>query len=101
LAVVDTLGAEFCVEALEKPLSLPADRRSSIPTRAKPVTSTTFTGTLERHKITISMEGKGPATWTTSSSSGCGGSFKYEGVYLKRLPSVRRGQGRIGSWLAS
>ena len=28
----NTLGAEFCVEALDEALSLPADRRSSIPT---------------------------------------------------------------------
>ena len=38
------------------------------------------------------------ATWTTSSSSGCGG-LKYEEVYLNAYASVAEAKDGIGSWL--
>ena len=63
----NTLGAEFCVEALARngrPEIFNTDQGSQF-------TSEDFTGTLKEHGITISMDGKGGA-WTTSLSSGCG-----------------------------
>jgi Integrase core domain/HTH-like domain len=74
-----TLDADFCVEALEDALS--RDGRPEIfnTGQASQFTSDDFTGTLKRHGVTISMDGKslpprrrGAGAWTTSSSSGCG-----------------------------
>src|SRR6201988_273056 len=75
----NTLGAEFCVEALEEALSQYGRPEIFNTDQGSQFTSDDFTDTLERHAITISMDGKslpsrkrGAATWTTSSSSGCG-----------------------------
>ena len=61
-------------------------------------TSDDFTGTLERHKVTISMDGKGrymdnifvERLWR---------SLKYEEVYLNAYASVAEAKAGIGSWL--
>jgi hypothetical protein len=61
-------------------------------------TSDDFTGTLERHKVTISMDGKGrymdnifvERLWR---------SLKYEEVYLKDYASVAEAKAGIVSWL--
>src|SRR3954453_7982440 len=37
--------------------------------------------------------------WTTSSSSGCGGSLKYEEVYLNAYATVAEAKAGIGCWL--
>jgi putative transposase len=76
----NTLGAEFwCRGARESARALRPARDlqyRSEPALAKaggsPFTSEDFTGTLKRHEISISIDGRGVA-WTTSSSSGCGG----------------------------
>ena len=62
-------------------------------------TSDDFTGTLEHHKVTISMDGKGrymdnifiERLWR---------SLKYEEVYLNAYASVAEAKIGIGSWLA-
>jgi putative transposase len=55
----NTLGAEFCVEALEDALCR-YDRPEIFNTdQGSQFTSGDFTGTLERHGVTISMDGKG------------------------------------------
>src|SRR5882672_10590107 len=55
----NTLGAEFCVEALEEALSLHGRPEIFNTDQGSQFTSDDFTGTLERHEVTISMDGKG------------------------------------------
>jgi putative transposase len=55
----NTLGAEFCVEALEEALSLHGRPEIFNSDQGSQFTSDDFTGTLGRHKVTISMDGKG------------------------------------------
>jgi transposase InsO family protein len=55
----NTLGAEFCVEALEEALSHYGRPEIFNTDQGSQFTSDDFTGTLERHKVTISMDGKG------------------------------------------
>src|SRR6516162_1349359 len=92
----NTLGAEFCVEALEEALGR-YDRPEIFNTdQGSQFTSDDFTGTLERHKVTISMDGKGrymdnifvERLWR---------SLKYEEVYLKAYASVAEAKAGIGS----
>ena len=89
----NTLGAEFCVEALEEALS-EYDRPEIFNTdQGSQFTSDDFTGTLKDHGITISMDGKGRCMdnifverlWR---------SLKYEEVYLHAYAGVAEGQGR-------
>jgi putative transposase len=94
----NTLGAEFCVEALEEALSLHGRPEIFNSDQGSQFTSDDFTGTLERHKVTISMDGKGrymdnifvERLWR---------SLKYEEVYLKAYSSVAEAKAGIGSWL--
>src|ERR1700694_5514727 len=55
----NTLGAEFCVEALEEALSQYGRPKIFNTDQGSQFTSDDFTGTLKRHAITISMDGKG------------------------------------------
>ena len=55
----NTLGAEFCVEALEEALSRYGRPEIFNTDQGSQFTSDDFTGTLKRHGITISMDGKG------------------------------------------
>ena len=75
----NTLGADFCVEALEEALARYGQPEIFNTDQGRQFTSDDFTGTLKNHGITISMDGKslpprrrGVGAWTTSSSSGCG-----------------------------
>jgi putative transposase len=94
----NTLGAEFCVEALEEALSLHGRPEIFNTDQGSQFTGGDFTGTLERHKVTISMDGKGrymdnifvERLWR---------SLKYEEVYLKAYSSVAEAKAGIGSWL--
>jgi len=56
----NTLGAEFCVEALEEALSRYGRPEIFNTDQGSQFTSDDFTGTLKRHGVTISMDGKGP-----------------------------------------
>ncbi len=93
----NTLGAEFCVEALEEALSHYGRPEVFNTDQGSQFTSDDFTGTLERHKVTISMDGKGrymdnifvERLWR---------SLKYE-VYLNAYASVAEAKAGIGSWL--
>jgi len=68
------------------------------PLESAQFTSNEFTGTLERHEVTISMDGKGrymdnifvERLWR---------SLKYEEVYLNAYASVAEAKAGIGSWL--
>jgi putative transposase len=95
----NTLGAEFCVEALEE--ALPHNGRPEIfnTDQGSQFTSDDFTGTLKRHAITISMDGKGRCMdnifverlWR---------SLKYEEVYLNAYATVAEAKAGIGAWLS-
>jgi putative transposase len=95
----NTLGAEFCVEALEEALSLHGRPEIFNTDQGSQFTSDDFTGTLQNHAITISMDGKGrymdnifvERLWR---------SLKYEEVYLNAYASVAEAKAGIGSWLA-
>ena len=94
----NTLGAEFCVAALEEALSS-YDRPEIFNTdQGSQFTSDDFTGMLKRHGITISMDGKGRCMdnifverlWR---------SLKYEEVYLNAYATVAEAKAGIGAWL--
>jgi putative transposase len=95
----NTLGAEFCVEALEEALLLHGRPESFNTDQGNQFTSDDFTGTLKSHEVTISMDGKGrymdnifvERLWR---------SLKYEEVYLNAYASVAEAKAGIGSWLA-
>jgi putative transposase len=94
----NTLGAEFCVEALDDALSRHGRPEIFNTDQGSQFTSDDFTGTLQRHKVTISMDGKGrymdnifvERLWR---------SLKYEEVYLNAYASVAEAKAGIGSWL--
>jgi putative transposase len=94
----NTLGAEFCVEALEEALSLHGRPEIFNTDQGSQFTSDDFTGTLQSHGVTISMDGKGrymdnifvERLWR---------SLKYEEVYLNAYASVAEAKAGIGSWL--
>ena len=94
----NTLGAEFCVEALEQALSQYGRPEIFNTDQGSQFTSDDFTNTLKRHAITISMDGKGrymdnifvERLWR---------SLKYEEVYLNAYASVAEAKTGIGSWL--
>jgi transposase InsO family protein len=54
----NTLGAAFCVEAFEEALSRHGRPEIFNTDQGSQFTSDDFTGTLERHAVTISMDGK-------------------------------------------
>jgi putative transposase len=95
----NTLGAEFCVEALEEALSRYGKPEIFNTDQGSQFTGDDFTGTLKRHGVTISMDGKGrymdnifvERLWR---------SLKYEEVYLNAYVSVAEAKAGIGSWLS-
>src|SRR5207237_994197 len=69
-------------------------------------TSDDFTGTLKRHGIAISMDGKslpprrrGAAAWTTSLSSSCGAASNTRRSTSMLNASVAEAKTGIGAWL--
>jgi putative transposase len=94
----NTLGEEFCVEALEEALFRYGRPEIFNTDQGSQFTSNDFTGTLKRHEVTISMDGKGrymdnifvERLWR---------SLKYEEVYLNAYASVAEAKAGIGAWL--
>ncbi|TMJ71952.1 MAG: IS3 family transposase, partial [Alphaproteobacteria bacterium] len=94
----NTLGADFCIEALEEALSRYGGPEIFNTDQGSQFTSDDFTGTLKDHVITISMDGKGRCMdnifverlWR---------SLKYEEVYLNAYTSVAEAKAGIGAWL--
>ena len=94
----NTLGADFCVEALEEALARYGRPEIFNTDQGSQFTSDDFTGTLKRHGVTISMDGKGRCMdnifverlWR---------SLKYEEVYLNAYASVAEAKAGIGAWL--
>ena len=94
----NTLGADSCVEALDEALSRYGRPEIFNTDQGSQFTSDDFTGTLKRHGVTISMDGKGRCMdnifverlWR---------SLKYEEVYLNAYASVAEAKAGIGAWL--
>jgi putative transposase len=94
----NTLGADFCVEALEEALAQYGRPEIFNTDQGSQFTSTEFTGVLERSGITISMDGKGRCMdnifverlWR---------SLKYEEVYLHAYANVAEARAGISAWL--
>ena len=94
----NTLAADFCVEALEEALSHYGRPEIFNTDQGSQFTSDGFTGTLQRHGVTISMDGKGrymdnifvERLWR---------SLKYEEVYLHAYATVAEAKTGIGAWL--
>ena len=59
MATVEHAGTEFCVDALEEALSEHGRPEIFNTDQGSQFTSDGFTGTLEAHDVTISMDGKG------------------------------------------
>src|SRR6516165_10685013 len=95
----NTLGADFCVEALEEALSRYGRPDIFNTDQGSQFTSDDFTGTLKDHGIMISMDGKGRCMdnifverlWR---------SLKYEEVYLNAYATVAQARTGIGAWLS-
>jgi putative transposase len=95
----NTLGAEFCVEALEEALARHGRPDIFNTDQGSQFTGDDFTGTLKDHGITISMDGKGRCMdnifverlWR---------SLKYEEVYLNAYATVAEAKAGIGAWLS-
>ena len=95
----NTLGADFCVEALEEALSRYGRPEIFNTDQGSQFTSDDFTGTLKDHGITISMDGMGRCMdnifverlWR---------SLKYEEVYLNAYATVAEAKAGIGAWLS-
>ena len=95
----NTLGADFCVEALEEALSHHGRPEIFNTDQGSQFTSDDFTGTLKDHEIMISMDGKGRCMdnifierlWR---------SLKYEEVYLNAYATVAEARTGIGAWLS-
>ena len=97
----NTLGADFCVDALEEALARYGRPEIFNTDQGSQFTSDDFTGTLKRHGVMISMDGKslpsrkrGAAAWTTSSLSGCGAASntrKSTSMPMRALPRPRLG----------
>ena len=95
----NTLGADFCVDALEEALARYGRPEIFNTDQGSQFTSDDFTGTLKRHGVMISMDGKGRCMdnifverlWR---------SLKYEEVYLNADESVAEAKAGIGAWLS-
>ena len=95
----NTLGADFCVDALEEALARYGRPEIFNTDQGSQFTSDDFTGTLKRHGVMISMDGKslpprrrGAAAWTTSSSSGCGAASntrRFTSMPMRQWPKPR------------
>jgi putative transposase len=91
----NTLGAEFCVEALEEALVHYGRPEIFNTDQGSQFTSDDFTDTLKRHEVTISMDGRGRChdnifverLWR---------SLKYEEVYLSAYATVAEAKTSIG-----
>jgi putative transposase len=95
----NTLSADFCVEALDEALARYGSPEIFNTDQGSQFTSDDFTGTLKRHGVTISMDGKGRCMdnifverlWR---------SLKYEEVYLNAYATAAEAKAGIGAWLS-
>ena len=93
-----TMEVEFCLDAVEEALARYGRPEIFNTDQGSQFTSDNFTGTLKRHGITISMDGKGRCMdnifverlWR---------SVKYEEVYLHAYDSVGQARASLGRYL--
>ena len=89
----NTLDASFCTEALEEALAKYGTPEIFNTDQGSQFTSEAFTGILEDHRISISMDGKG--RWTDNVFiERLWWSVKYQDVYLKAYGTI--GEARKG-----
>ena len=94
-----TLEAAFCIEALEEALARCGRPEIVNTDQGSQFTSTAFTEVLHKHKIAISMDGRG--AWRDNVFvERLWRSVKYEEVYLKAYDSVAEARASIGRYLA-
>jgi transposase InsO family protein len=92
----NSMDADFCVEALEEALSQTTPEIMNTDMGSQ-FTSRQYTGTLTKHSVSISMDGKGRAIdnvmierlWRT---------LKYEEIYLKEYTTVTDLQKGLSSY---
>ena len=96
--VSNTMDADFCVEALEEALARYGRPEIFNTDQGSQFTSEAFTGTLQRHGVAISMDGKGrfmdnifiERLWR---------SLKYEEVFVKAYATVAEARKGIGEYI--
>jgi putative transposase len=94
----NTLTADFCVEALEEAITRCGAPEIMNTDQGSQFTGTEFIGTLERHHIAISMDGKGcwrdnvfvERLWKT---------IKYEHVYLHAYATVSEAKTKLTTYI--
>ena len=97
--VSNTLDANFCVEALEEALETHGVPEIFNTDQGSQFTSEDFTGTLKRHGIRISMDGKG--RWVDNVFvERLWRSVKYEEVYLRAYDSIGGARASLGRYFA-
>src|SRR2546427_9192977 len=93
-----TMGAAFCVEALEDALARHGKPDIFNTDQGSQFTGQAFTGVLSNNDIAISMDGKG--AWRDNVFvERLWRSVKYEEVYLKAYDSVSEARASIGRYL--
>ncbi len=93
-----TLDTAFCIEAVEEAIARYGRPEIFNSDQGSQFTSTAFTGLLMKHRIKISMDGKGAwrdnvfveRLWRT---------IKYEEVYLRAYASVPEARASIGRYI--
>jgi putative transposase len=94
-----TMDTAFCLEAVEEALTHYAKPDIFNTDQGSQFTSADFTGLLAKHKIAISMDGKG--AWRDNVFvERLWRSVKYEEVYLKAYDTVSVARTSLGSYLA-
>lgn len=93
-----TLEVEFCAEAVEEALARHGKPEIFNTDQGSQFTSTDFTGLLLKHKIAISMDGRG--AWRDNVFvERLWRSLKYEEVYLRAYDTVAEARRLIGRYL--
>ena len=93
-----TLETGFCIEALQEALELHGKPEIFNTDQSSQFTSSDFIEVLQRHEISISMDGKG--AWRDNVFvERLWRSIKYEEVYLKAYQSVSEARDSIGRYL--
>jgi putative transposase len=93
----NTLAADFCVEALEEALARYGRPAIFNTDQGSQFTSDDFTGTLKRHGVMMSMDGKGRCM---DNVERLWRSLKYEEVHLNAYENVAEAKAGIGAWLS-
>jgi putative transposase len=97
LAGINTMDADFCVEALEEAISRYGTPEIFNTDQGAQFTSEVFTGTLKAAGIRISMDGKG--RWVDNVFvERLWRSLKYEEVYLKAYETVAQARQGMGNY---